>query len=311
MESNGHNPIRATQFLAALRTKLRSAEGTFIHDACLRAALEKTNPHDSSGYVRWLRRLFDYLRAQENVSGTRTLDLGCGTGELTVLMKLLGCDAVGVDAEAANVTLARLLARENELPEVMFICNERGRLPFADASFDIVTMISVLEHMDDGALSILLPELARVCKGAVFLQAPSSASLRDDHTGLRFVPSMPHWLAKRYVAARGSKYCYKISSTGEWDVFYRNVDEIFSSFNSHFDCRFAPPHCWFPEFSTHDSITSIGKHLRVANRDFFVGVPLPWRQFRVRRGYPKEAYLPYVNLILTPKRGRAGKSVEN
>jgi 2-polyprenyl-3-methyl-5-hydroxy-6-metoxy-1,4-benzoquinol methylase len=304
MEINGSNPIRAAQFLEALRTKLRPARGTFIHDACIRDALEKTNAQDSSGYVRWLRRLFDLLIEQENCSGRRTLDFGCGTGELTVLMKLVGFDSIGIDDHLENIKLARSLAGENGLAEDMFVWNQTGRLPFADGSFDIVTMISVLEHLDDPTLAALIPELARVCKGGLFLQAPSGASFRDDHTGLRFVPLMPHWFAKAYIAARGSKYRYSISSSGTWDVHYRNLDEVISMFGAYFHWRFAPALCSYPEPSGYDSITSMGKHFQIANREIFLGIPLPWRRLRINRGYPKQAYYPYLNLIFTPKNSR-------
>jgi 2-polyprenyl-3-methyl-5-hydroxy-6-metoxy-1,4-benzoquinol methylase len=297
------NPIRATHFLNELMTKLQSAQGTFIYDACLRASLEKTNPEDSSGYVRWLQALFDFFK-RETGAGLRTLDLGCGTGELTVLMKLLGFQATGIDVQSEDIRLARLLAQENGLSRDMFVRHEGGSLPFADASFDIVVMISVLEHLDDQTLHALLPELARICRGILFVQAPSSASFRDDHTGLRFVPAMPHWLARTYIAARGSKYRYSISSSGTWDVHYRSVDEILHSFRPYFEGSFAPAECSYPEPSSDDSVTRIGKHLQLGHRDFFIGVPLPWRRLRINRGYPREAYYPYINLIFKPANRR-------
>jgi 2-polyprenyl-3-methyl-5-hydroxy-6-metoxy-1,4-benzoquinol methylase len=296
MEIRRTNPIRAAHFLSELRTKLRSAQGTFIYDACLRASLEKTNPEDSSGYVRWLQALLDFFQ-QENGADLRTLDLGCGTGELTVLMKLLGFEATGIDVQSEDIRLARLLAQENGLSADMFVRHEGRSLPFADASFDIVMMISVLEHLDDQTLHALLPELARICRGVIFVQVPSSASFRDDHTGLRFVPAMPHWLARTYIAARGSKYRYSISSSGSWDVHYRSVDEILQIFRPHFEGSFAPANCSYPEPSSDDSVTRIGKHLHLAHRNFFIGVPLPWRRLRINRGYPRETYYPYINLI--------------
>jgi 2-polyprenyl-3-methyl-5-hydroxy-6-metoxy-1,4-benzoquinol methylase len=310
VESEPSNPIKAAHFLNELRSKLESAEGTFIYDACLRASQEKTNPDDSSGYLRWLQALFDFFQ-RENVAGLRTLDLGCGTGELTVLMKLLGFEATGIDVQAEDIRLAQLLAEENGLAASMFVRHEGGRLPFANASFDIVMMISVLEHLDDQTLRALLPELARICRGILFVQAPSSASFRDDHTGLRFVPSMPHWLAKTYIAARGVKYRYSISSSGTWDVHYRSVNEILGIFRSYFEGSFAPANCSYPKPSSDDSITRIGKHVHLGNRDLFVSLPLPWRRLRINRGYPREAYYPYINLIFKPTNCQQSNGVKS
>jgi SAM-dependent methyltransferase len=298
------NPIRADRFLEAVRTTLAPAKGTYIYDACISNYLEKLSPEDSSGYVRWLSRLLPYLSERFELSGRRTLDLGCGTGELTVLMKLLGFDAIGMDVHEHDVLLARLLAEENNLSREMFVWNGDEKLPFETNAFDIVTMISALEHMDDDALAALVPELARVCIGVVFVQAPSRVSLSDDHTGLKFVPWMPHWLAKRYVAARGDKYKYSISASGSWDVHFRNLAQTISQFSSHFDCVFAPTVCSFPEPSDSDLITRIGRNFRISSKRVFIGVPLPWRRIRMNRGYPKEAYYPYLNLIFTPKRNR-------
>lgn len=302
MKSNELNPIKAEQFLHKLKAKLQPAQGTFIYEASLHASMEKTNPGDESGYVQWLRSLIEFLRAQPGVRGVRALDLGCGTGELTVLMRLIGLEAFGLDVHRADIQLAQLLAEENGFPKDMFIWSAgEGKLPFADASFDIVTMISVLEHLDEPTLRRLVPELARVCSGVVFAQAPSSASLRDDHTGLLFVPSLPHWLAKTYIAARGNRYRYAISASGDWDVHYRSSDEVFAAFGRYFDCNYAPADCSYPPVSSSDSVTSIGRHFQIANRNLYLGLPIPWRRRRINRGCPKEAYYPYLNLVCTPK----------
>lgn len=302
MEAERSNPIKADRFLGAMRRSLAPARGSFIHDACLKDCVEKTHPQDSSGYVRWLRHLLPFLVVRGDLSGIKTLDLGCGTGELTVLMKLLGFDAVGLDVHRQNIQLAKLLASENCLPEDMFLCADNEQLPFADKTFDIVTMISVLEHLDRHALAALIPEVARICRGVVFVQAPNKVSVTDDHTGLKFVPWMPQWLAKRYVSARGDKYKYRISVSGSWDVHYRSLAETVLEFGRHFEYSFPPPACCYPEPSDVHLVTRLGKKIKILSKEVFVGVPLPWRHFRMKLGYPKEAYYPYLNLVFTPKR---------
>jgi len=296
------NPLKAEQFLEAVKTRLAPAEGTYIYEACIRNYLEKTSPNDSSGYVQWLRELLPYLSREASVQRGKVLDLGCGTGELTVLMNLIGFDSTGVDVHEQDIRLAKMLARENGLSENMFVYGDgEDRLPFADDSFDIVTMISVLEHTTDQTLQRLVPELARICRGVVFVQAPNKLSISDDHTGLKFVPWMPHWLARHYVAARGDRYRYYISASGSWDVHYRNFEETIATFQDHFDYAFSPDACCFPKQREDDLLLKIGKTLHFSNRNVFVGVPLPWRRIRMKMGYPKEAYYPYINLIFKKK----------
>lgn len=146
-----------------------------------------------------------------------------------------------------------------------------------------------------------MPDIARICRGALFVQVPNKLSISDDHTGLKFVPWMPHWMAERYIAARGDKYKYCISASGSWDVFYRTFDDIVNSFGRYFNCAFSPPACSFPQPSDDALITKIGKNFRISNRRVFIGLPLPWRRLRMKLGYPKEAYYPHLNLIFTPK----------
>jgi len=183
----------------------------------------------------------------------------------------------------------------------MFIRHDGNRLPFPDRAFDIVTMISVLEHVDDPTLSQLVPELARVCAGVLFVQAPSSASFRDDHTGLLFLPSLPNRLARAYVAVLGKRYQYKISASGSWDVNYRSFEQAIRFFEPYFDYEFSPNPCCYPEVPEEFSPTWIGKRFHLFAREIFLGLPLPWRQFRISRGYPKEAYYPYLNLTFRLK----------
>ena len=300
-ESIPLNPIRAERFLCGLRQILAPAAGTYIFEAAIRDSLEKTNPGDTSGYVSWLRHLYDYLSAQDHTNGFKTLDVGCGTGALTVLMKLSGFDATGIDVHAEHIGLARTLAEENGLSPEMFMCHRGQKLPFADQSFDVVTMISVLEHLDDVTLRRLVPELARICRGALVIQAPNSAAVRDDHTGLLFVPWMPRRLARAYVAGWGEKYQYRISDSGAWDVHYRSFAQVLRSFGAHFESSLAPAACCYPQTPAEYSPTWVGKYFRISERQLFLGLPLPWRSYRISRGYPKEAYYPYLNLILKPK----------
>jgi 2-polyprenyl-3-methyl-5-hydroxy-6-metoxy-1,4-benzoquinol methylase len=295
------NPIRAEKFLSGLVAVMEPARGTYIFEATIRDSLEKTNRDDSSGYVAWLRRLLNHLEGDDNVSGVKTLDVGCGTGTLTVLMKLIGFEATGIDIHRQHIELAKTLAIENGFAPDMFVCYQGEKLPFADGSFDIVTMISVLEHLDDAIVARLVPELARICKGVLFVQAPNSASIRDDHTGLLFVPFMPRWLARAYVAGWGKRYRYRISASESWDVQYRSFDQVIRCFEPYFKYEVSPNGCCYPQTREDYSPTWVGKRLHALEREIFLGLPLPWRQVRINRGYPKEAYYPYLNLTFRRK----------
>ena len=94
------------------------------------------------------------------------LDVGCGTGANLELLARYG-EAEGVDVS----------------PEALVFCRERGlqnvrqgeaeHLPYADASFDLVTGLDVVEHLDDDVAG--LKEMHRVLRrgGRALLFVPA------------------------------------------------------------------------------------------------------------------------------------------
>jgi SAM-dependent methyltransferase len=70
----------------------------------------------------------------------RLLDFGCGRGDQLRAFAGLGFEAVGADVSPAAVEMAGGL-------EVALVDAETSRLPFPDASFDVVFSKSVIEHM--------------------------------------------------------------------------------------------------------------------------------------------------------------------
>ncbi len=86
--------------------------------------------------------------------GGRLVDVGSGRGEFLREFALLGFDASGVDRE---------LSSERRYPEAVHLANlETDRLPYEDASVDVVFNKSVLEHTWN--ISHLLGECHRVLR---------------------------------------------------------------------------------------------------------------------------------------------------
>ena len=105
-------------------------------------------------------------------SGVRVLDLGCRSGALTSHY-LAGNAIVGVDvdrealAEAAKLGIETLFADLDEA------------LPFADASFDVVIVAEILEHLQFPAR--LVEEAARVLRpgGRIVGSVPNGYRLKS------------------------------------------------------------------------------------------------------------------------------------
>jgi SAM-dependent methyltransferase len=300
--SRSPQPLNAERFLEAALRHLEPFKGTHIYERIVRDLREKTGSIEA-GYGAWLQQLLLFLTDHYHLQGKRILDFGCGTGELTVLMNLLGYQAFGLDIHEKHVELARVLAAENGIPEDFFIVNHAGKLPFPDGFFDVVTMFSVLEHLDDSVLNGLFSEFRRVSRGVIYGLVPNRLMPVDDHTGLRFVPWMPRRMASRYVRMRGRKHGYLISRSGSWDVFYRSLFRILSLFHRNgFLHEFPPDRVVYPPLDEVPPITRIGKHLRIGHGRIFLGIRIP-AKFMLRRGYPKQVLYPYLNLLFFPEEG--------
>ncbi len=88
----------------------------------------------------------------------RVLDVGCGTGRFLTALPADRYECVGLDPSPGMLAKAR----ERGLDVVQ---GSSGRLPFADATFDLVTMIAVLHHLIDRELvQATLRELVRVTR---------------------------------------------------------------------------------------------------------------------------------------------------
>jgi SAM-dependent methyltransferase len=94
----------------------------------------------------------DRVLAGLDLSGLRVLDIGCGSGGITLhIARTHGpAEVVGFDIEAPVLEVARTRAAKEGLAErVNFVQGEPGPLPFPDESFDLVFSKDSLIHVPD------------------------------------------------------------------------------------------------------------------------------------------------------------------
>lgn len=91
---------------------------------------------------------------KSKIQNPRILDVGCGTGaNLEMLANFGAAEGVDVSDDALEFCRQKGLKAHKGLAE---------KLPFADESFDIVTALDVVEHLDDDVSG--LKEMNRVLK---------------------------------------------------------------------------------------------------------------------------------------------------
>ena len=101
-----------------------------------------------------------------NATGKRVLDVGCGPGNLLVAIStdtpelLVGVDIDAFFLASGRSQIGELIDRSSVDPTLLRAA--LPALPFADASFDLVTCFLVMPHVPDD--EVALTELTRVLK---------------------------------------------------------------------------------------------------------------------------------------------------
>ena len=97
--------------------------------------------------------------------GNTVLDVGCGTGEVTLLAKTRAKDgnAYGIDPAPEMISVARGKAARRKL-DIDFRVGVIEALPFPDASIDVVTSSLMMHHLPQDLKVRGLAEIHRVLK---------------------------------------------------------------------------------------------------------------------------------------------------
>ena len=93
--------------------------------------------------------------------GLKVLDVGCGGGFTCEFLAERGAQVTGVDQSAACIAAASAHAADMDYL-IKYQQSEAEQLPFADHSFDVVTCVDVLEHVDD--VKETVAQISRVLK---------------------------------------------------------------------------------------------------------------------------------------------------
>lgn len=131
--------------------------------------------------------------------GGRFLDVGCGRGEVVAAAQARGWDAEGCDLSEDFVRYAR------EVNGVKAHAATLEQMNYADASFDVVTLVEVIEHLYDPAETVR--ELRRVVRpgGLVYISTPNEESVYQS-------------LGNFYYKARGLDWVVNLCPT--WNLYH-------------------------------------------------------------------------------------------
>ena len=107
----------------------------------------------------WKRRVVNLAQA---APGTRALDLCCGTGDLTFALAQRGADATGLDFSPQMLEVAGERNLKSEISNLKFMEGDAQKTPFAENTFDIVTIGYGLRNLTSWESGV--DEMFRVAK---------------------------------------------------------------------------------------------------------------------------------------------------
>jgi demethylmenaquinone methyltransferase/2-methoxy-6-polyprenyl-1,4-benzoquinol methylase len=171
--------------------------------------------YDRTNAVLSLRRDRAWRRATQQAlavaAGERVLDVGAGTGASTAGLTSAGGYAVGAD-----LSLGMLAAGRRTRPELPLLAGDALALPFADASFDAVTISFGLRNVVDPGAA--LQEFRRVTRPGGRLVVcefshPTNRALRTAYLSylVRGLPAVA-----RVVSSNPEAYVYLAESIRAW-----------------------------------------------------------------------------------------------
>lgn len=171
----------------------------------------------------------ELFKAVWEESPKKILEVGVGTGSMSIFFSYLGLDVSGLDSDKNILKKARNLARKLN-GKVKFAWGDAFKLPFEEKSFDVVFSQGLLEHFQDNEIFKLLDEQSRVGK-VVVLSVPNKFYPRKDFGDERLLADQ-YWqklLSKKYHLLKVLSYNpYRVTFLKE-RIVYKVVNTMFGA----------------------------------------------------------------------------------
>ncbi|HEY2447626.1 MAG TPA: class I SAM-dependent methyltransferase, partial [Mycobacterium sp.] len=140
-------------------------------------------------------RVHEQLIAQAELADSdRVLEIGCGTGNLTIRAKHTHPSAEVIGSDPDPLALRRAQRKACGMAGIRFERGYAQRLPYTDGEFDRVLSSMMLHHLDADAKTAAAAEIFRVLRpgGRLHLVDMGGDMSAHDGLGARLVKHSPH-----------------------------------------------------------------------------------------------------------------------
>jgi len=120
------------------------------------------------------QRVKNVMRFMGDVKGRRVLDLGCGVGFFGGEAAKRGAWVAGLDFSGTALEICH-----ERLPQLGLVRADATRVPFRSASFDVVLVNDIIEHLAEDLGRAMMQEVSRVLRpgGRLVLDTDNDAFL--------------------------------------------------------------------------------------------------------------------------------------
>ena len=165
--------------------------------------LHKFNPIRIKYIKESIINYFNIKSKKLPLKNINILDIGCGGGLISVPMRKLGGNIVGIDASPKNIKVAKSYSKKKNL-KIKYICSSPEKLKIKK-KFDVLLMLEIIEHVDD--VSFFIKQSSKLLK----------------KNGLMFVATLNKTLKSYIFAIVGAEYILNWLPIGthDWEKFVK------------------------------------------------------------------------------------------
>ena len=116
------------------------------------------------------------LAEKYNHSMGITLDLACGTGSLTVMLKKMGVDIYGIDASPEMLSVAQEKALDNEISGMLFLCQKMQNLDLYGTIDTCICTLDSINHISN------IDDVQKAFEKVSFFMNPKALFIFDVNT---------------------------------------------------------------------------------------------------------------------------------
>jgi len=188
--------------------------------------LQHPNPKNKNRFYHEVRcnKIIDFVRELKLPIGSRILDLGCGSGDISLLLASSGYRVYAADIVVNKLRYLVKKAEINNLSDLVYLCCVNAyNLPFKDNHFDCVIFAEIIEHLKypdkviteikrvlnkNGHIIISTPNRS----GINLQKAPKYQSIKNKNKTLNisFMPSELKYI-KYHPDFKGARHVFEFS----------------------------------------------------------------------------------------------------